>query len=160
MGDFVFLKVQAFKQMSLKGAKDNKFSARYYGPYKIIQKIGYVAYRLELPAEARIYNTFHVSLLKKHVGSHHNVSQTLLATIAPPAQPEPAAILDRRLLKKHNKPEVSLLIHWKGQLPEDATWEDYDDIKSKFPTFIGAVAALQEQGNVTKGNELSHTWFN
>ncbi|XP_074344445.1 uncharacterized protein LOC141683605 [Apium graveolens] len=37
-GDYVLLKVQAFRQLSLKNTKDNKFSARYYGPYKVLKK--------------------------------------------------------------------------------------------------------------------------
>lgn len=45
-GDEVFLKVQAFRQTSLKATKDNKFSPKYYGPFKILKKIGVVAYRL------------------------------------------------------------------------------------------------------------------
>lgn len=149
-GDEVFLRTQDFRQTSLKNVKDNKFSARYYGPYKILKKIGTVAYRLELPTDARIHNTFHVSLLKKHVGNH-STSPTLPPVTPLSAKLEPEAILDRRLLKKNNKPGVALLIKWKGQVPEDASWEDYDEIKSKFPTFIGEVAAVQEEGIVTKG---------
>lgn len=82
-GDEVFLKVQAFRQSSLKATKDNKFSPKYYGPFKILKKIGAVAYRLQLPATARIHNTFHVSLLKKKVGDASMVSSDLPTTTAP-----------------------------------------------------------------------------
>ena len=48
VGDWVFLRLQ---KMSLKQArKDNKLSPKYYGPYKVLQKIGTMAYKLELPA--------------------------------------------------------------------------------------------------------------
>lgn len=43
-GDEVFLRTQDFRQTSLKNVKDNKFSAKYSGPYKIIKKIGPVSY--------------------------------------------------------------------------------------------------------------------
>jgi hypothetical protein len=49
--DWVFLRLQPYKQMSLKQAKkDNKLSPKYYGPYKVLQKIGTMAYKLEVPA--------------------------------------------------------------------------------------------------------------
>jgi len=55
--------------MSLKQAKkDNKLSPKYYGPYKVLQDIGTMAYKLELPATSRVHLAFHVSCLKKVVG--------------------------------------------------------------------------------------------
>ena len=51
VGDWVFLRLQPYKQMSLKQVKkDNKLSPKYYDPYKVLQKIGTMAYKLKLPA--------------------------------------------------------------------------------------------------------------
>jgi len=50
VGDWVFPWIQPYKQMSLNQAKkDNKLPPKYYGSYKVLQKIGTMAYKLELP---------------------------------------------------------------------------------------------------------------
>jgi len=64
--------------MSLKQAKkDNKLSPEHYGPYKVLQKIGTMAYKLELHATSRVHPVFHVSCLKKVIGNKLPV-QTIL----------------------------------------------------------------------------------
>ena len=77
-GDWVFLWLQPYKQMSLKQAKkDNKLSPKYYGLYKVLQKVGTMAYKLELPASSQVHPFFHVSCLKKVIGENIPV-QTIL----------------------------------------------------------------------------------
>ena len=64
--------------MSLKqDKKDNKLSPKYYGPYKVLQNIGTMAYKLELPASSRVHPVFHVSFLKKVTGDKIPI-QTIL----------------------------------------------------------------------------------
>ena len=60
VGDWVFLRLQPYKQISLKQVKkDNKLSPNYYGPYKVLQKIGTMAYTLELNP-SQVHLIFHV----------------------------------------------------------------------------------------------------
>ncbi|GJR83568.1 putative reverse transcriptase domain-containing protein [Tanacetum coccineum] len=65
VGDRVMLKVSPWKGV-IRFGKRRKLNLRYVGPFKVLAKVGAVAYKLELPQElSRVHNTFHVSNLKK-----------------------------------------------------------------------------------------------
>ena len=70
VGDWVYLRLQPYKQMSLRQKHLGKLSSRYYGPFQILQKVGSVSYELDLPHESRLHPTFHVSCLKGKLGQH------------------------------------------------------------------------------------------
>lgn len=74
-GDWVFVRLQPYKQLSLKQEGKNKLSHKYYGPYQIIKKISSVAYGLRLRDNCQIHNTFHVSSLKRVLGKNQ-IAQT------------------------------------------------------------------------------------
>ncbi|KAA0040843.1 Ty3/gypsy retrotransposon protein [Cucumis melo var. makuwa] len=77
VGDLVFLKIRSYRQLSLRRKRNEKLSAKYFGPYKILERIGPVAYKLELLEGSLIHPVFHVSQLKKLVGEHTDVQTTL-----------------------------------------------------------------------------------
>ena len=63
MGDKVFLKVSPWRKV-LRFGKKGKLSLRFIGPYKVLERIGLVAYRLALPLElAKLHDVLHVSML-------------------------------------------------------------------------------------------------
>ena len=68
VGDLVYLRLQPYRQSSLKKKGAEKIQPRFYGPYKISKKVGEVDYEFDLPANNKIHNVFHVSCLKKEVG--------------------------------------------------------------------------------------------
>ena len=62
VGDQVFFKITPLKA-SLMAGREKKLQPRFVGPYKIIQRVGNMAYKLELPPSlSRIHNIFHVSI--------------------------------------------------------------------------------------------------
>ena len=68
VGDSVSLKVSSWKGL-IRFGKRGKLSARFIGPFKVLQRIGNQAYKLELPEELNgIHNTFHVCYLRKFTG--------------------------------------------------------------------------------------------
>ena len=64
IGEVVYLKLRPYKIRSLSKQINEKLSPCFYGPYKFLEKIGPVAYRLELPVGTRIHLMFHVSQLR------------------------------------------------------------------------------------------------
>jgi hypothetical protein len=63
VGDHVFFKVRA-NRSSLKLGNCSKLTARYCGPFEILERVGPVAYMIAFPASMYVHNVFHVSLLK------------------------------------------------------------------------------------------------
>ena len=124
MGDLVYLRLQPYRQYSLKKNGETKLQPKFYGPYKISIKVGEVAYELDLPTSTRIHNVFHVSCLKKVVGQQVVVSEEI-----PPLDDEghlvlvPEKVLMSRENKLRNRTVKEYLIQWKGLPSEYSTWE-------------------------------------
>ena len=111
--------------MSLKQAKkDNKLSPKYYGPYKVLQKIGTMAYKLELPTSSRVHPIFHVSCLNKVIGNKIPV-QTILLELDEEGKIilEHEAITDTRVGQLRNRSISEYLIKWRKLPVEDSSWE-------------------------------------
>ena len=137
----VWLKLQQYRQVSVTGERTNKLAAKFYGPFRVQDRVGKVAYQLELPSSAQIHNVFHVSCLKKAYGTNWqynplpNASQSVSLV-------EPVAILERRMVKRGNQAVAQLLIPWTNSSLEEATWEFASEIRRRFPKF-----SLEDKGS-------------
>jgi hypothetical protein len=86
VGDLVYLKVQLLPH-------------DFFGPYKVLQRVGTAACKLDLPTHARIHNVVHVSQLKKHVLPNASKSSDI-AAIQPNTILIPAGCLQHWLIQK------------------------------------------------------------
>ncbi|GKA32594.1 ribonuclease H-like domain, reverse transcriptase, RNA-dependent DNA polymerase [Tanacetum coccineum] len=129
------LKVLPWKGV-IRFGKHGKLSLRYVGPFKIIDRIGPVAYKLELPDELRgIHNTFHVLNLKKCLADENLIIPLEEIQLDDKLHfiEEPVEIMDREVkqLKQSQIPIVK--VRWNSQRGLKFTWEREVYFKSKYP---------------------------
>ncbi|XP_077228595.1 uncharacterized protein LOC143861576 [Tasmannia lanceolata] len=134
--EFVYLRLQPYRQSTVAVRSNLKLALKFYGPFQIIQRIGPIAYKLLLPASAKIHPVFHVSCLKKKLGSgvpsHVDLSPLTEEGLL---QPEPEAILEWRMINRKNQAVTEVLIKWTNMPKEEATWELWYNIQQRFPNF-------------------------
>ncbi|KAH0773833.1 hypothetical protein KY290_010970 [Solanum tuberosum] len=69
VGEWVYVKLKPYRQNAIRLHQHPKLGRRYFGPFKILKRIRDVAYKVELPDDARIYPIFHISMLKPCMGN-------------------------------------------------------------------------------------------
>lgn len=149
-GDWVYLKIRPHRQASMPTKLHPKLSARYYGPYLVLKQIGEVAFRLQLPDNARIHPVFHASQLKKAAGDHHVEAELPTDLQGEAASYQPKEILANRVITKDGTQVQQVLVQWKSKQPEEATWEDASIITSQFPEFNLEDKVVWEEGGIVR----------
>ncbi|KAK1406152.1 hypothetical protein QVD17_41439 [Tagetes erecta] len=135
VGDYVLLKVSPWKGV-IRFRKCGKLSPRFIGPFKIVDRVGKVAYRLELPEElSKLHNTFHVSQLRKCLADESTfvpiddieVDENLNYV------EEPVSILDRRVKCLRNRKISQVLVQWKHRKRSETTWDSEKEMRESYP---------------------------
>jgi len=135
VGDLVLLKVSPWKGV-VRFGKKGKLAPRFVGPFKILERIGKVAYKLDLPQELNnVHPTFHVSNLKKCIADEGlqvplddiQINESLHFV------EKPVEVVDRgvKQLRRSRIPIVK--IRWEGKRGAEFTWELESDMKAKYP---------------------------
>nr|GFA41714.1 putative reverse transcriptase domain-containing protein [Tanacetum cinerariifolium] len=125
--------------------KRGKLNLRYVGPFKVLAKVGKVAYRLELPQElSRVHHTFHVSNLKKCYADKPLVMLLEGIHIDDRLQfvEEPVEIMEREIkrLKQSRIPLVK--VRWNSKRGPEFTWEREYSFRKQYPhLFINRVTS-------------------
>lgn len=116
--------------------KKGKLAPRYVGPFKIVERIGKVAYRLELPPElGNIHPTFHVSNLRKCLANAdlHIPLEEIQVDETMHFVEKPVEIMDCAVKQLKNKRIRLVKVRWGSKRGPEFTWEREDQMKMKYP---------------------------
>ncbi|KAD7479941.1 hypothetical protein E3N88_03077 [Mikania micrantha] len=127
VGDYVFLRLQLYRQRSLSKRRFEKLSPRFFGPYQIKRKVGPVAY--DPPAPLPITKNYELELT-------------------------PFEVLQHRWVMEANHPVLELLASWCNRPVEEATWESYDLFSTQFPSFRLEEKSFYQGGSNVTNDQL------
>nr|GEV96131.1 retrotransposon protein, putative, Ty3-gypsy subclass [Tanacetum cinerariifolium] len=147
VGDKVMLKVSPWRGV-IRFGKRGKLSLRFIGPFKVIERIGPIAYKLELPDKLHgIHDTFHVCNLKRCFVNDDVVLPLDEVQLDDKLHfiEEPVEIMDREVkrLKQSRIPIVK--VRWNSLRGPEFTWEREDFFRSKFKGLITHLVLIMVQ---------------
>ncbi|GJU93273.1 hypothetical protein Tco_1318029 [Tanacetum coccineum] len=135
VGDKVMLKVSPWKGV-VRFGKRGKLNPRYVRPFKVLEKVGAIAYKLELPQElSRVHNTFHVSNLKRCYSDDPLTVPLDGLHVDDKLQfvEEPVEIMDREVKQLRHSRVPIVKVRWNSKRGPEFTWEREDQFKKKYP---------------------------
>nr|GEU89574.1 putative reverse transcriptase domain-containing protein [Tanacetum cinerariifolium] len=145
--DKIMLKVSPWKGV-VRFGKRGKLNPKHVGPFKVLDKVGTIAYKLELPQElSRVHNTFYVSNLKKC-----NADEPLAVSLDGlhfddklHFVEEPVEIVDQKV-KRLKRIRIPLIkVQWNSKRGLEFTWEREDQFRKKYPHFFTKTAPSSTQ---------------
>ena len=146
VGDRVLLKLQNYRQHSVAKPLSAKLARSFYGPFTVLEKVGPVAYRLQLPQGVRINDVFHVILLRPFVEGGLSAAGVDLPEefVGNRSVVRPVKILEKRMALKGGLPVEHAL--WSGEDDSLASWEPLEMIASRFPSLLEDKESLIGEG--------------
>ncbi|GJY37954.1 putative reverse transcriptase domain-containing protein [Tanacetum coccineum] len=135
VGDHVMLKVSPRKGV-IRFRKRGKLNPRYIGPFKILERIGPMAYKLELPEElSNVHSTFHISNLKKCLSDESLVIPMKELRLDDKLNfvEEPVEIMDREVKQLKQSRNSIIKVRWNSKRGPEFTWKREDQIHAKYP---------------------------
>nr|GEY58993.1 retrotransposon protein, putative, Ty3-gypsy subclass [Tanacetum cinerariifolium] len=142
VGDKVMLKVLPWKGV-VRFGKRGKLNPRYVRLFKVLKKVGAIAYKLELLQElSRVHNTFHVSNLKKCYSDNPLV--VLLEGLQVDDKlhfvKEPVEVMDREVKQLRGNRVPIVKVRWNSRRGAEFTWEREDQFRKKYPHLFSKTA--------------------
>jgi hypothetical protein len=124
-GDYVYLKVSHFRGLRRFNVR-GKLSPRFIGPFQILQRVGEVAYRLDLPEQlSDVHDVFHISQLKRGFRPRDGLDVREDLTITE----RPIKILDTLTRVMRNRVIKMCKVQWSNHVEDEATWEREEELK-------------------------------
>ncbi|XP_062104410.1 uncharacterized protein LOC133815607 [Humulus lupulus] len=113
-----------------------KLVARYIGPFEVIERVGEVPYRLNIPTQLRhFHNVFHVSMLRKYTPDLSHIIEyeaiPLQENVTYEEQPIIILVIELKVLRNIEIPVVKVL--WRNHREDEDTWELESQMYEKYP---------------------------
>jgi hypothetical protein len=145
VGDWAWLRLNQRAAISVCNGPLSKLAPKYFRPYQVLERIGPVSYRLQLPQRAHIHDVFHVAFLKKF----DDTAPTAIPTLPPIVRERTVPVPQEVVCAKPTTNLWELLVKWAGRTPAEASWEQLEASKEAYPDFqLEDKLFRQEGGNV------------
>ncbi|GJR90535.1 hypothetical protein Tco_0214546 [Tanacetum coccineum] len=132
------LRVLPWKGVIRVGKRGN-LNPRYVGPFKVLAKVGTIAYRLELPQQlSRVHSMFHLSNLKKCLSNKSLIISLDGIHIDDKLHfiEELMEIIDREVKRLQHSRIPIFKVRWNSRRGPEFTWEREDQFQKKYPHFF------------------------
>jgi hypothetical protein len=130
VGEWFWLRLQNRNALGIKPTSIPKLNPRFYGPFKILERIHQVSYRLQLLAKVKIHDVFHASLLKKFESNPPESIVQLPEFLHGRVVPSPDSVVKARF----NRGVWEVLVQWVGRSAADTSWERLKNFNKCYPT--------------------------